>query len=255
MTIVDSLPVWAIGLVLLAVLILASGIGVALRVRASNTPNEDGGYILSAALGLLALLIGFTFSLALSRYETRRDLVLQEANSIGTTYQRAQLAPEPYRSQLQSLVRRYVDVRVSLADAGEDAAAIARAEAQTGQLQQQMWDTAVAAIPHVDPPVAVPLLIATVNETSDFAASRKAALADRLPGSVIVALLVYAAISAGILGYVTQGTRRGTQISATLLFILLTLAITLILDLDRPRTGSIVVSQGPLLDLQASIKP
>ena len=64
-------------------------------------------------------------------------------------------------------------------------------------------------------------------------------------------MLVYAAIAAGILGHVT---RRGSQASAFLLFILLTLAITLILDLDKPRTGSIVVSQAPLLDLQASIK-
>jgi hypothetical protein len=83
---------------------------------------------------------------------------------------------------------------------------------------------------------------ATVNETIDFAAARKAALANRLPGSVVLTLVVYAA---GILG---QVTRRGSQASAFLLFILLTLAITLILDLDRPRTGSIVVSQ-------ASIKP
>ena len=255
MTITDALPIWATALVLLAVLILASRTGTRLRAKTGNASNEDGGYILSAALGLLALLIGFTFSLALSRYETRRDLVLQEANAIGTTYQRAELAPDPYRSQLQTLVRRYVDARLALADAGEDPTAIAQAEAQTNQLQQQLWETTVTAIPHIDPPVAVPLLIATVNETSDLAASRKAALADRLPGSVILALLVYATISAGILGYVTRGTRRGTQVSATLLFILLTLAITLILDLDRPRTGSIVVSQAPLLDLKASIKP
>ena len=255
MTLVDALPVWAAGLVLLVVLTLASRIGILLRARTGNTSNEDGGYILSAALGLLALLIGFTFSLALSRYEMRRDLVLKEANAIGTTYLRAQLAPEPFRSELRTLIRRYLDARLALADAGEDAGAIARAEVQADQLQQRLWDTTMAAIPHVDPPVAVPLLIATVNETIDLAASRKATLSARLPSSVVAALLVYAVISAGILGYVTQGNRRGTQISAVLLFVLLTLAITLILDLDRPRTGSIVVSQAPLLDLKASIKP
>lgn len=255
MTIVDVLPVWAAGLVLLAVLILASRIGILLRMRTGHAGDDDGGYILSAALGLLALLIGFTFSLALSRYEMRRDLVLKEANAIGTTYLRADLTPEPFRSQLRTLLRRYVDARLALADGGEDASAIGRAEAQADQLQQQLWSTTVAAIPHIDPPVAVPLLTATVNETIDLAASRKAALAARLPSSVVLALLVYAAISAGILGYVIQGNRRGSQISAVLLFVLLTLAITLILDLDRPRTGSITVSQAPMLDLKASIKP
>jgi hypothetical protein len=149
MTIVDALPIWATGLVLLAVVILASRTGI--RLRAGNASNEDGGYILSAALGLLALLIGFTFSLALSRYEMRTDLVLQEANAIGTTYLRAQLAPEPFRSQLQTLVRRYLDARLALAGAGEDTAAIARAEAQADQLQQQLWETTVAAIPPYRP--------------------------------------------------------------------------------------------------------
>jgi hypothetical protein len=255
MTIVDALPVWAAGLILLAVLTLASRVGIWLRARTGDASHEDGGYILSAALGLLALLIGFTFSLALSRYEMRRDLVLQEANAIGTTHLRAQLAPEPFRSELRTLIRRYVDARLALADAGEDATAIARAEAQADQLQQQIWDTTMAAVPHIDPPVVVPLLTASVNDTIDLAASRKAALAARLPSSVVLALLVYAVISAGILGYVTQGIRRGTHVSAVLLFVLLTLAIGLILDLDRPRTGSIVVSQAPLLDLKASIKP
>lgn len=255
MSVVDSLPVWAVGPVVLAVLTLASRIGVSLRALTGNASQEDGGYILSAALGLLALLIGFTFSLALNQYEMRRDLVLQEANAIGTTYLRAELAPDPFRSELQTLVRRYVDVRLALADAGEDAAAIARAEAQAALLQRQMWDTTVVAIPHIDPPVAGPLLTAAVNDTIDFAASRKAALAERLPGSVVLALLAYAVISAGILGYVTRGNRRDAQISAFVLFVLVALAITLVLDLDRPRTGSIVVSQAPLLDLKASLKP
>jgi hypothetical protein len=252
MTIIDSLPIWATGLLLLAVLTLASRTGIRLRAR---TSDEDSGHILSAVLGLLALLIGFTFSLTLSRYEMRTDLVLQEANAIGTTYLRAQLAPDPYRSQLQALVRRYVDARLALAEAGEDPVAIAQAEAQAEQLQRQMWETTVAAIPHIDPPVAAPLLTATVNEMIDLAAARKAALAARLPGSVLLALVVYAAISAGILGYVTRGTGSGTRITAFLLLILLTLAITLIRDLDRPRTGSIVVSQAPLLDLKTSIRP
>ncbi|HEX4365599.1 MAG TPA: hypothetical protein VH023_02155 [Rhodopila sp.] len=255
MTMVDALPIWVAGLLLLVVLTFASRVGILLRARSGHASHEDAGYILSAALGLLALLIGFTFSLALSRYEIRRDLVLQEANAIGTTYLRTRLAPEPFRSQLQTLVRRYVDARLALADAGEDAGAIAAAEAQADRLQKQIWDTTMAAVPHIDPPAAVPLLTATVNETIDLAASRKAALSARLPNSVVRALLVYAVISAGILGYMTQANRRGMQISSVLLFVLLTLAITLILDLDRPRTGSIVVSQAPLLDLKASIGP
>ena len=71
-------------------------------------------------LGLLALLLGFTFALAAGRYESRRALVLQEANSIGTTYLRAALLPEPHHKEVEALLWRYLEVRVEFYDAGED---------------------------------------------------------------------------------------------------------------------------------------
>ena len=247
MNLVDVLPIPLIGVALLAALTLASMVGVRLRDRRADAGRDNDGYIISADLGLLALLIGFTFSLVLGRYDTRRDLVLREANAIGTTWLRAQFAPEPFRSDLRSLTRRYVDARLALADAGEDAAAITRAEGMADDLQRRIWDTTMAAVPRIEPASAVPLLVSTVNETIDLAEARKTALAARLPGSVLLALLIYALISAGVLGYVMRGNSR---ISAFVLFVLLALAITLILDLDRTRTGTIVVSQAPMLDLR-----
>jgi hypothetical protein len=255
LSIVDIVPLWAAGLILFAGLMAGGGIGVLLRRRAPVPAGDDQGYVLSAALGLLALLIGFTFSLALSRYELRRDLVVQEANAIGTTYLRAQLAPEPYRAQIETLMRRYVDARLALADAGEDAGGIARAEAEAGALQQDLWTATVAALPHIQPAPAGALLVTTANDTIDLASTRKAALADRLPGSVIFALVGYAVISAGLLGHATAAGRRPAQVGAAVLFALLALAITLVLDLDRPRLGSIVVSQQPLIDAKAALAP
>jgi hypothetical protein len=252
-SIVDILPLWAAALVLFVLLIAACWIGIILRSRAAIERGDDQGYILSAALGLLALIIAFTFSLALNRYDLRRGLVVQEANAIGTTYLRADLAPEPYRDRLRIIIRHYVDARLALAEAGEDGTAILAADTQATQLQQQLWQTTMAALPAIQPAPAGALLVGAVNDTIDLAATRKAALEARLPASVIAALVLYALISAGILGHATSGNPRRSQISAGVLFVLLTLAITLILDLDRPRVGSIVVSQAPLLDLKATL--
>jgi hypothetical protein len=253
MNILDQVPVWADGVAIFMLLIVATQLGGLLRARRAQASGEDETYVLSAAVGLLGLLIGFTFSLALSRYEQRRELVLQEANAIGTLYLRADLTPQPFRGQLQALERSYVDARLALARAGEDPAAITRAERDAETLQGRLWRTAMAAVPQITPPITASLLVASLNDTIDLAASRKAALSARLPASVLAVLIVYAAISAAIVGYVVGGTGGRPRISAVILFALTTLAITLILDLDRPRTGSIVVSQAPLVDLKQSI--
>ena len=251
----DPLPIWATALLLLATLLGACELGFRLRRRRPPADAPYDGYILSAAFGLLALLVGFTFSLALGRHEASRTLVLDEANAIGTAYLRAQLAPEPYRGELLGQLRRYTDARLALAAAGEDTAAIGRADAAAHALHQQLWATTGAAVPAMQPATLTPHLVAAVNETIDLAASRKAALGTRLPTSVLATLVLYAIMSAGILGHVLGGAGRRTGATTTILFVLLTLAVALILDLDRTRTGSITVSQTPLAALRASMAP
>jgi len=250
----DVLPVWAAALLVAVALLAACEAGF--RVAAWGHAAEDSGQgnILSATLALLALLVGFTFALALTRYEARRTVVLEEANAIGTAYLRAQIAPEQFRSQLSDQMRQYVDARLALAGAGEDRAAVARAEALAGSLQQQMWSTTVAALPTVQPASVAPLLAAAMNTVIDVAGARRSALAARLPTSVVAALLLYALVAAGMLGSVTGGRKR-SRAPSFILLLLLTLALTLILDLDRARTGTITVSQAPLADLRASMAP
>ena len=82
---------------------------------ADHTPDGQEGYVVSAVLGLLALMLGFTLAMAVDRYETRRALVLEEANAIGTTYLRAQLFGEPHRARLSKLLVEYNDNRLALA--------------------------------------------------------------------------------------------------------------------------------------------
>ena len=138
--------------------------------------------------------------------------------------------------------------------AGEDAVGLERAETITDSLQRAMWTTTTTALPLVTPAPAGPLLVSSMNQVIDVVGERRAEEAARLPASVLLTLVLYAVIAAGMLGFVTGdgGVPRGRAPSVTLL-LLVTLAIRLILDLDRPRTGTITVSQAPLISLRASM--
>jgi hypothetical protein len=109
---------WRIALIIFTLFLCAIEIGFRLGRREKSKDNEltksQINMLPAASLGLLALLLGFTFSMALARFDTRKQLVLDEVNAIGTTYLRAQLLPEPARKEVSDFFRRYVDVRLEL---------------------------------------------------------------------------------------------------------------------------------------------
>ena len=117
-----------VGLLMLVVTELGFRAGLRLFVAKDEPRKGQIGGVQAAVLGMLALLLGFTFSMAVGRYESRRELVLQEANSIGTTFLRASFLPEAHKTGVEAKLRRYVDVRLDFYNAGNDAAKIAAAE-------------------------------------------------------------------------------------------------------------------------------
>ena len=249
-------PLPLIGLGIFLLLTAAAGIGALVRRRHRAKDGQDDeeansqeGYVVSAVLGLLALLLGFTFALAVDRFDTRRSLVLQEANAIGTTYLRAQLLDEPHRSRLSALIVRYVDNRLAVSHATTPEETT-RLLAVTDALQTRLWAATVAAVkPTPDSEIAASF-VETMNETIDLAAARKIARRAHVPTRVHEMLLIYMMISAGVLGYVVDGRRR---LPGGLLLALLTMSMMLIIDIDRPTRGGITVSQRPMEELKASI--
>src|SRR6185295_17125674 len=139
---------WLIFLTVLVVLLLAVEMGswIGLRHRASLDQHGRNNITTgeAALLGLLALLLSFSFSMSASRYDTRRALVLEESNAIGTTYFRARLLPEPHRREVADLLREYVDVRLDFYDAGIDPDKLRQAYEKTDDLQGRLWNHAVA---------------------------------------------------------------------------------------------------------------
>ncbi|MBC2669642.1 hypothetical protein ACFOON_05795 [Novosphingobium piscinae] len=244
-------PLWLVGALLLAALVLAALAGrwVRLTYAADPRPESPDSYLLSTALALLGLLIAFTFSLAVARYDDRREAVIREGNAIGTAWLRAGLVAGSEGEALRDRLRGYADLRAALPTAPDRRAV----EAASARAQTAVWAAVRAALVRLEPPLGATLVNAA-NEMFDAAAARKAEREARIPGRVLDVVSLYAVISAGIVGYVTA--RRGSLrplLEAGVLFVLLTLALTLILDLDRPWSGAITISAAPVSEARAAM--
>jgi hypothetical protein len=249
---------WLVFAIAAALLLASAEFGFRSGLRLHRTKDEARkgqiGGIQGAMLGLLALLLGFTFAMAAGRYESRRSLVLQEANAIGTTYLRASLLPEAHKAAVESLLRRYVDVRLEFFYAGEDKARQAAAEQAAAQLQRELWAHAVTAGKEAPTPL-IPSFINALNETIDLDATRMNALRTHVPGAVWLLLLAVACAGCCAGGYGAGATGARSAFTIVVLPMLIAVAITLIADLDRPRGGLIGISQQPLLDAKQSLQP
>jgi hypothetical protein len=239
--------------VLFGSMCVAAAIGTILsaRKKAEKAERDGGqeGYIVSAVLGLLALLLSFTYSLAVERFEERRHLVLEEANAIGTAYLRAQLLAEPHRGRMTSLLVRYTDNRIQLARArpGQTAPLLVVNDG----LITDIWAATTAAFDSIKGLPFSATYLDSVNALIDLDSSRKAARTSRVPAEVFGVLFVYLIATAGALGYVLRGARG--RIAAGFLLVMLTLSLILIIDIDRPVLGGISESQRPMEELRKSM--
>jgi hypothetical protein len=245
----EQSPLWAIWPTLSMALVIAMAIGYfgGRAVQGNTLPeSSDGGPIfLSAAVGLLSLLIAFTFSLASERFDARRETLLQEANAVGTTYLRFQLPDEPYRSRLSRDLLSYLELRQAFFAAGADPSDVHRIDTATGRVENRIWATLRDWIRnHSGNTSNVPLMQAT-NEMFDLAASDRARRETHVPLTIIRTIAIYSVIVALFMGRSVVGKKTDHLLAAAIVLILVALSIALILDIDRPVTGTITVSAAP----------
>jgi hypothetical protein len=254
-----GLPIPAIGAGTLFVMLASAAGGRAIRKlqqrRQSSKVRESGesvaqeGYLLGSALGLLGLLLAFSFGMVLNRYEARRELVTKEANAIGTAYLRAQLLDEPHRSRLSQLLTVYADNRVQLATFGPR---FAEQTARNDQLLIEIWAAIRASRESAFGHGLTTALLVAYNEVIDLDTERKVAWNLRMPAEVLVLLLIYLALVAVVVGHQVDGS-RGRR-AAFVLFVLMTLSITVISDINRPMSGSVRDSQEAMVMLARSLR-
>jgi hypothetical protein len=250
----DIVPLWMLlgGVFVLVLLAVEGGyrLGKAAR-RADEDSDSPLGEMIGATLGLLAFLLAFTFSLAASRYDVRRQLLLDEANAIGTTWLRAGFLPEG-GDEIRALLRQYTDARLDATHAGNLQASIRRSE----ELQAQLWERAAPLARRSDNPVMVALFIQSLNELIDLHAKRlTASVRNRIPLAIWAALYAVTVLSFAALGYHAGLVRSRRSLAVVPVAFTFAVVIGLIADLDRPQEGSLTVGQEALHDVRRSMGP
>src|SRR5262245_23684232 len=224
------------------------------RLRHGRPFNEerraDFAVLLASTLTLLGLLIGFTFTMAMTRYDMRKNLEEGEANAIGTEYLRLDRLAAADAARLRALLKSYVELRVRYyAAADEDEA---RINAETGRLQMEMWSTVVAAAGQQRDPITA-LVVSGMNDVINAQGYTQAAWWNRIPLSAAVLLIVVAVLCNVMIGYGLRSVGpRGTLLPILPLFV--AFAFALIADIDSPRRGLIRVTPQNLMNLDASWK-
>jgi hypothetical protein len=208
-------------------------------------------YVITAIFGLLAFVIGLTFSIAIERFETRRGLVAEEANAISTAYLRASLLDDPSRTQIQGTLHEYAHSRIALDGLWHD-----KMDAQLANslaLRKRLWDETHDALMPVRETELASYFIDAMNETLNVGTRRQMASREHIPTRILEVLLLYLVVSAVVLGYVLRGEKGGRRHTMTVLLLLFAIMFVLILDIDRPQSGSIRIPQRALDELVATL--
>lgn len=247
----------AAGLFISMAAAVETGYYVGGRFSASRdeTSKEHVNTIQASIIGILALLLGFTFSLALQRYDSRSEAVVDEANAIGTTYLRSDLLPAPMRDDAKRLLAEYVGERVRAGTVALDRVAVRKVDmGEAARLQAALWRNAVQAGEAYPDPVRTGLYIQALNDMFDSFGFRNAALDRHVPEVVLFLLYGTFLMAGAILGYASGMSGHRASFVSYIMIALIVLLVFIIIDLDRPRRGIIVVSQQSMIELQEGIR-
>lgn len=254
--VLDPIPVLGVFAIFVVVLVAVFEAGYRVgRWWQRRTPeHREGptGLLVGSLLGLLAFLLAVTMGMAADRFDTRRGLVLEETNSIGTTYLRAGFLDEPGATEAKRLLRAYVPLRVTVPDRAEY---LARQAASQGILTE-LWAIGQEQMNRRPADESISLFITTLNETIDLQTSRSVAvITARVPETILMLLFLGEVLTMGVVGYSAGMTGSRGMVSAIVLVVVLAAVLTIVIDLDRPRDGFLQVSQEPLLQLSDQLGP
>lgn len=239
-------PVLFIGLALIVEL------GLRFREASSDIDGERQSLLESARdrlSVLLSFLLGFSLPMALSHYEQRSQLVIDEANAISTTYQRAQMLSEPLRGTLIRSLVQYVDLRIEFSKESDERALLASVD-RAKELQNEMWQE-VVLLAQQKPDAVTSLLAQSLGGLSDLIEQRLAAYEKRIPIEIWLVLLMISALTCFAVGY---SMRRRHLLAMLVLPLTVAIVLSLVSELDSPRTGLVRVGQQSLQRIQSDLR-
>jgi hypothetical protein len=193
----------------------------------------------AAMLGLLGLLLGFTLAMAVSRWDARRQVIVDESNVIGTLWLRAGLLEEPLREDLRNPLRAYTDARIALGGSRGDRAALRAARSESESLHASIWAAVERANQPGRNPAVLTSLITAANELIDLHEVRLASIENYLPAPLFLLLSAVAAVSVGFLSWSFGAANQGGRTAILALGLLIGAVLLLIMDVNRPQRGRI----------------
>jgi hypothetical protein len=212
--------------------------------------HENYAVILAAALTLLALIIGFSFSMATNRYDQRKNYEEEEANAIGTEYLRADLLPAAKAERVHALLRKYTDQRILFYET-RDMQQLAQINARTAQLQAELWSVVVESADSRPAPI-IAIVASGMNDVLNSQGYTQAAWWNRIPVAAWVLMASIAICCSLLVGYDLRDMKAG-RILIPILPLIVSIAFFLIADIDSPRAGAIQVNPQNLISLAESL--
>jgi hypothetical protein len=207
--------------------------------------------IRTAVLALVTFLVGFSFAAAGARFIDRQDMIVKEANAIGTSYLRAMLLPEPQRSRLQTELRQYTMDRIELLKSfGPENTKPLLVKA--GEAQKRLWQAGVEGV-GTDREFAN-FMLPPLNDVIDIHSEHLSAARRHIPQTILVVIVITAAIGMGMIGYDNGLVRKRYFLLSGAFAVVSAASLWMTIDLDRPRHGFVRASELPYLELLDSMK-
>ena len=221
------------------------------KKKSEDVPHAPVGAVVGAAFGLLAFMLAITFQIAANRYDTRKQLLLEEVTNIRTGYLRAGLIPEPYRSSTKKYLVEYVDLRVDFAN---DLSKMNLALSRSQQILDSLWKYTETLAEQDRSSEVYALYTTSVNDMIDSYNQRIAVgLQYRIPPAVLFVLFVISFVSMLLLGYQFGISGKGNLKLIILLSVIFAIVMFLILALDQPEKGLATINQKPMVTLQQQL--
>ena len=251
----DSLPIWFVFLLTAAMIVLSVEAGYRIggfRARKSAQEREAPiDSMVGSTLGLLAFMLAFTFGMATSRYDARKQFVVDESVAIRTADLRAQLVKDPQRAGMRAMLREYVDVRLQGALHPDKVAyAVKRSE----ELHVGLWSQLTSIGPDVPVPDRAALAAALVDVINLHSKRVNAVTQNRIHHTIWLARYTLAVLAMGMMGYRAGISGRRSSIAIMVVAFAFSAVLVLITDLDRPQQGLVNVSQQTMIDLQNKLR-
>jgi hypothetical protein len=204
--------------------------------------RAGAGVVDGAVFALLGLLIAFTFTGAASRFQERREMIVTEANAIGTAWLRLDLLPAADQAPIRTLMRDYVDTRLRVHELLPDLEASAREQQGAAALQAEIWALAEAAVAQDPRPQIAPLVLPALNEMFDVGTTRAEASRVHVPSVILLLLLAMSILAALLAGFAMASRGSRPWLHSLIFASIMALTLYVILDLEYPRAGFIRVS-------------